>query len=405
MQGFLIDSVSVPPNVVAGQTVPPVGNGGWGRDCAKGVNGTKVSADPMNDLLGNLLRVLQAANVAPTANRYDDLVDALNKLYRGVSSDQGNVLLVGADGKPLLTDAVVKAHETVTSQTWDAVNKVLTFTNEAGVTLTVNLAAVDAHLASASLQAGILVLHGVDGEPDVTVDLTTFLQMVQMQGSQSITLSGSGTVASPLQASVVLDPSVGNLLSVSPAGLLAKQVNADWNATSGVAQILNKPASLASLPGVVVELGNSGQANGGIGIDQGSWYQIDFRIGTNFFNGLQATINSDGTMVLPGGVYILCGNAKIIAWSSDTYQLPAQMVFAVGVAYSFPGVYQYAVQRFADYPLSTQTVSGYLGSLNISGVQPNWGGQSLWMGFSKVLGSQSAAPLHLQGAMTILKVG
>lgn len=103
MQGFQTNSVSVPPNAVDGQVVPPTGTGGWGRDCAPGIAGTKVGADESNDLLGNILRVLQAARISPTANRYDDLIDALDKLYRGPSSDDGNVLLVGVDGKPLLT--------------------------------------------------------------------------------------------------------------------------------------------------------------------------------------------------------------------------------------------------------------------------------------------------------------
>ncbi|NUX55912.1 hypothetical protein [Paraburkholderia youngii] len=103
MQGFSINTVSAPPNVSEGQIIPPVGEGGWGRDCAPGIAGTKVSADPLNDLLGNVLRVLELAEVRPTANRFDDLIDSLNNLYRGVSDDQRNVLLVDVDGKPLLT--------------------------------------------------------------------------------------------------------------------------------------------------------------------------------------------------------------------------------------------------------------------------------------------------------------
>jgi hypothetical protein len=103
MQGFQTNSVSAPPNTIEGQLVPPTGTGGWGRDCAPGIGGTKIGADESNDLLGNVLRVLQVARVNPTANRYDDLIDALNTLYQGPSSDEGNVLLVGLDGKPLLT--------------------------------------------------------------------------------------------------------------------------------------------------------------------------------------------------------------------------------------------------------------------------------------------------------------
>ncbi|SDR52972.1 hypothetical protein [Paraburkholderia tuberum] len=100
MQGYQINSVSAPPNTVDNQVVPPTGTGGWGRDCAPGITGTKIGADESNDLLGNVLRVLQAARVSPTANRYDDLLDALNIMYRGPSSDEGNALSAGSDGKP-----------------------------------------------------------------------------------------------------------------------------------------------------------------------------------------------------------------------------------------------------------------------------------------------------------------
>lgn len=33
------------------------------------------------------------------------------------------------------------------------------------------------------------------------------------------------------------------------------------------------------------------------------------------------------------------------------YQLPAQMAFAVGQNYAFPGIYQYAVQQYPDAPV------------------------------------------------------
>lgn len=42
----------------------------------------------------------------------------------------------------------------------------------------------------------------------------------------------------------------------------------------------------------------------------------------------------------------------------------------------------------------------------MSGVQANWGSSKpLWMGFAKVLGSQSQTPLALQGYMSIVKIG
>ncbi len=138
----------------------------------------------------------------------------------------------------------------------------------------------------------------------------------------------------------------------------------------------------------------------------GNWYQLDFRIGLSAANGFEYTTNADGTITIPSGVYLVSGSAKILATSTDTYQLPAQMAFAVGQNYAFPGIYQYAVQQYPDAPVDSASISGVLGSLRMSGVQANWGSSSpLWMGFAKVLGSQNQTPLALQGFMSIVKIG
>jgi hypothetical protein len=348
----------------------------------------------MNDLLGNLLRVLQIAGVMPTANRFDDLVDALNKLYGGPSADAGNVLQAGADGKPLLTDAAVKQHETVTSQTWDAVNKILTLTNEAGATLIANLGAVDAHLDSATLQAGMLILHGANGEPDVTVDLTAYLQAVTTQNGDGIALTGAGTATSPLQARVVIDPSPTNMLRAGPNGLQVE------------------PSQLSALPTMNVLLEGFGSGGGtaeDVGlIDQGSWYQINFNTAIcSLLNGFTMTPNSDGTATIPDGVYLVSGSTTVVnyAYVNDTYQLPDQIIFAVGQNYPWPGIYQYAVQRLPSAPIATQSVSEAVGGMTISGVQQWSGGSGLWMGFSKILGAVNANPLSLQGYVSLVKIG
>jgi hypothetical protein len=40
-------------------------------------------------------------------------------------------------------------------------------------------------------------------------------------------------------------------------------------------------------PVLTVDLGNSGQASGGFGIDMGDWYQLDFRVGVTTGNDFQ----------------------------------------------------------------------------------------------------------------------
>ncbi len=82
------------------------------------------------------------------------------------------------------------------------------------------------------------------------------------------------------------------------------------------------------------------------------------------------------------------------------------MYFAIGQSYPYPDIYQYTIQRYPDLSETSASISGVLGSLNVSGVQANWGpSNSLWMGFAKVLGSANRTPLTPQGYMSIIKIG
>ncbi|WP_175948097.1 hypothetical protein [Burkholderia pyrrocinia] len=191
----------------------------------------------------------------------------------------------------------------------------------------------------------------------------------------------------------------------APGDVIVLDANGRLPAIDG-SQLTNLPSPYGILPVLTIELGHSSQANGGRGIDMGSWYQLDFRVGVQAINGFHYTANADGTIAIPSGAYLVSGSAKILAPATDTYQLPAQMAFAVGQNYAFPGIYQYAVQQYPDAPVGSASMSGVLGSLRMSGVQASWGSSSpLWMGFAKVLGLQNQTPLALQGYMSIIKIG
>ncbi|KIP13789.1 hypothetical protein KY49_733 [Burkholderia sp. MSHR3999] len=114
MQGFLVNPVGAPPNVAPGQVIPPTGTGGWGRDCAPGIRGTGLNADTQNDILGNMLRILQVANVQPTPNRFDDLLDALRVIFQASSAYHAITPNdFGAAGDRITDDtsAVIKAYK------------------------------------------------------------------------------------------------------------------------------------------------------------------------------------------------------------------------------------------------------------------------------------------------------
>jgi hypothetical protein len=165
------------------------------------------------------------------------------------------------------------------------------------------------------------------------------------------------------------------------------------------------PTVTPVIPTLTIELGNSGQANGGYGIDQGSYYELDFNIGVTAKNGFPYSVNSDGTFTLTqGGIYLVNGTCKIIAPASDSYSIPAQVILATGQNYAWPGVYQYAVQRYPDLSLQGSGVSGVLGSISLSGTMDLWGaGSPIWLGYSKVKGGSGGNPLQLQGFITYMK--
>jgi len=176
--------------------------------------------------------------------------------------------------------------------------------------------------------------------------------------------------------------------------------------TGSYGDLLNLPTGFPSnLPGFIIELGHGAQANGGRGIDQGSYYQLDMTIGSNAFNGLAVTFNSDKTMTLPVGTYLIVGSAVIgNGGATDTYQVPIQMVLSAGyTGYGFPGIYQYSTRVFPGPVTGTLSLSGGFGSIGLSGTGP--GVSPMAVMFSKIAGSVSGTTLALQGYVTFLKIG
>ncbi|WP_439890840.1 hypothetical protein ACS7SF_17010 [Ralstonia sp. 25C] len=193
-----------------------------------------------------------------------------------------------------------------------------------------------------------------------------------------------------------------SMIGTAPGDVVALDAQARLPAVDG--SQLTSVVAHSTLPALIVELGHSMQASDGRGVDRGSWYQVNLGIGTNALSGFQLSVNDDGSANLAAGTYLVCCGAKIIADSADTYQLPAQMTVATGQACDYPGVYQYAVQRLPDLPLSSTNTAGVLGYISFSGVA-RWGVDPVWLGFSKILGSSNQVPLRLQGYLSFVKMG
>ncbi|BAS04878.2 hypothetical protein [Ralstonia phage RSF1] len=202
-----------------------------------------------------------------------------------------------------------------------------------------------------------------------------------------------------------MNASLATLTQWVKTGLAKK---ADAAATTSAINSINQKLSsgiVGALPGLTIELGHSSQANGGRGIDKGSYYQLDFNVGTNYYNGIEAVSNPDGTLTLPNGYYLVIGSAKVVADSQDTFQIPQQVTLAAGQNYDFPGIYQYAVQALPQPPQSSGSETGAIGFIQIGGAMPFASSDPVWLGFSKVTGSVNSVILRLQGYISFVKFG
>lgn len=118
--------------------------------------------------------------------------------------------------------ALVQATETLTSISYNALTKVLTYTDEDGVVQALDLStlATDIYVNGGNYNAatGVLTLTDNDGGTgDVTINLQD-LKIVVTAPSNSIAFTGTGEASSALVANLVVDPMAGNLLAVTATG-------------------------------------------------------------------------------------------------------------------------------------------------------------------------------------------
>ena len=117
---------------------------------------------------------------------------------------------------------LIQAGETNTTLTYNPATKTLTYTNEDATVATIDLSALaaDIFVTGGSYNAATMVLTLSDNDgvtPDITINLAD-LKKVATQATNSITFTGTGEASSPLQASLVVDPIAGNLLTVTASG-------------------------------------------------------------------------------------------------------------------------------------------------------------------------------------------
>ncbi|MCA8017740.1 hypothetical protein [Burkholderia metallica] len=151
-----------------------------------------------------------------------------------------------------------------------------------------------------------------------------------------------------------------------------------------------------TLPYYRWEVGHSAQQNGGLGIDMGSWYRLDMRIGAD--GSLPVTFDSDGYVVLPAGIYLAFSGAHVMSQPNAGAQVENwQASFMFEQAYGFPGVYQ----TNSLYYKRVDTLAEDF-TMAVSDVRSGGGANSkTCFGFSKT----STHTVKPQGYIGIVKIG
>ncbi|MEB2499543.1 hypothetical protein [Burkholderia cenocepacia] len=197
-------------------------------------------------------------------------------------------------------------------------------------------------------------------------------------------------------ASVAVSADAGNHLARHADGLFVPPVNAadiPLSAQSGNV-IVAKPDGLYANPAAPVlpyyrwEMGHSGQPNGGRGIDEGTWWRLDMRVGGS--GTLPVTFDTDGYVILPAGDYLVFSGATVSV-TAATGEWKASV--AEHGPYGYPGVYQNSTQFYKKLDGTAQRFS-----LSLSGISLPY--TTAFIGFDK--GSDGSAVA--QGFVGFLKV-
>ncbi|OJA63804.1 hypothetical protein BGV68_01925 [Burkholderia ubonensis] len=152
----------------------------------------------------------------------------------------------------------------------------------------------------------------------------------------------------------------------------------------------------ANLPYFRWELSNTGQANGGLGIDMGSWYRLDMRIGGN--GTLPVQFDANGYALLPLGVYVAFSSAHVTSQPNAGAQVETWHASLMdGTDWGYPGVYQYDTMFFKRLDAQAEEFT-----MALSGVMANDHAAKQWsFGFDKT----NTHTVRPQGYFGLLKIG
>lgn len=148
------------------------------------------------------------------------IVNGKWRVGTGVSTDATNILSTGTDSKALLTADVIKANQKTYIISLDVPNGKIKLTDSTGGESYIDTSVMQGTMDDIAISADNSTITFIDKQANKTlaVDFSSFLTAVAKASTNAIALTGNGTAASPLTATLTVDPLAGNLLKVGVNG-------------------------------------------------------------------------------------------------------------------------------------------------------------------------------------------
>lgn len=250
---------------------------------------------------------------------------------------------------------------------------------------------------------GDLIAGGSGGAP-IRVAAGTTGQVLTMTSGTAMAWQAPSGFANPMTAGgdILIGGSGG-----SPTKVAIGTTGQVLTVSSGAPVWAALPAP--NLPAFYLQLGGSGQPNGGLGNDPGTGvYLPDMSKGVAI-NGLAVTFGGSGNsfLTLPSGTYQVIGWGNMRVTANDTYVIPSQMTILCGAGVpTGTSDYTNGAMSVPDFPATTTnafTSGANFGTRSFNTVLI--GGGTIALSYTKILGSVSSTPLALQGWVVFIKIG
>lgn len=170
------------------------------------------------------MAIQQFAVVQPGDLGSQFVFDAITKKWKiigaGPSTDANNLLTAGSDGSSYLSQAAIQGAQLKYTFAYNSTSKKIELLDSTGAVVSqIDPISIETDFGDVSINGSIITFHdATDPSKTYVSDFGTYLIAVAKANTNAIALSGLGTSADPLTATLTVDPLAGNLLKVTVTG-------------------------------------------------------------------------------------------------------------------------------------------------------------------------------------------